>query len=109
MVPSCKVDLTRYHPRPCLQYYIKRCLGPCVMDLTTPEIYAVAVRDVQLFLEGRQTDLVKSLRERMSEAAEMQEFERAARYRDLISTVEERQGKQRSAAGAGDDGAVFGD
>src|ERR1700693_1325077 len=73
MVPSCNVDLTRYHPRPCLQYYIKRCLGPCVMDLTTPAIYAEAVRDVKLFLEGRQTDLVKSLRERMSEAAEMQE------------------------------------
>src|SRR6202043_572328 len=108
MVPSCKVDLTRYHPRPCLQYYIKRCLGPCVMDLTTPEIYAEAVRDVKLFLEGRQTDLVKSLRERMSEAAETQEFERAARYRDLISTVEQLQEKQRIAAVEGDDADVFG-
>ena len=108
MVPSCKVDLTRYHPRPCLQYYIKRCLGPCVMDLTTPEIYAEAVRDVKLFLEGRQTDLVKSLRERMSEAAEAQEFERAARYRDLISTVEQLQERQRIAAVEGDDADVFG-
>ena len=108
MVPSCKVDLTRYHPRPCLQYYIKRCLGPCVMDLTTPEIYAEAVRDVKLFLEGRQTDLVKSLRERMSEAAEAQEFERAAHYRDLISTVEQLQEKQRIAAVEGDDADVFG-
>src|SRR6202795_1334728 len=108
MVPSCKVDLTRYHPRPCLQYYIKRCLGPCVKELTTPEIYAEAVRDVKLFLEGRQTDLVKSLRERMSEAAEAQEFERAARYRDLISTVEQLQEKQRIAAVEGDDADVFG-
>jgi excinuclease ABC subunit C len=108
MVPSCKVDLTRYHPRPCLQYYIKRCLGPCVKDLTTPEIYAEAVRDVKLFLEGRQTDLVRSLRERMSEAAESQEFERAARYRDLISTVEQLQEKQRIAAAEGDDADVFG-
>src|SRR6202162_5766489 len=108
MVPSCKVDLTRYHPRPCLQYYIKRCLGPCVMDLTTPEIYAEAVRDVKLFLEGRQTDLIKTLRERMSEAAEAQEFERAARYRDLISTVEQLQEKQRIAAVEGDDADVFG-
>jgi len=82
------VDLTRNHPRPCLQFYIKRCLGPCVKELTTPEIYGEAVRDVRLFLEGRQTDLLKSLRERMSETAEAQEFERAARYRDLISTVE---------------------
>src|SRR5512140_2348306 len=95
MVPSCKVDLTRFHPRPCLQYYIKRCQGPCVEGLTTPESYQEAVRDVKLFLEGRQTDLVKSLRERMSEAAEAQEFERAARYRDLISTVEQLREKQR--------------
>ena len=108
MVPSCKVDLTRNHPRPCLQFYIKRCLGPCVRDLTTPEIYAEAVRDVKLFLEGRQTDLVKSLRERMSEAAESQEFERAARYRDLISTVEQLQEKQRIAAVEGNDADVFG-
>jgi excinuclease ABC subunit C len=108
MVPSCKVDLTRYHPRPCLQYYIKRCLGPCVKELTMPEIYAEAVRDAKLFLEGRQTDLVKSLRGRMSEAAESQEFERAARYRDLISTVEQLQEKQRIAAAEGDDADVFG-
>src|ERR1700720_1466232 len=108
LIPSCKVDLTRFHPRPCLQYYIKRCLGPCVKDLTTPEIYAEAVRDVKLLLEGRQTDLVKSLRERMSEAAEAQEFERAARYRDLISTVEQLQEKQRIAAVEGDDADVFG-
>jgi excinuclease ABC subunit C len=108
LVPSCKVDLTRYHPRPCLQYYIKRCLGPCVKDLTTPEIYSEAVRDVKLFLEGRQTDLVKSLRERMAEAAQAEEFERAARYRDLISTVEQLQEKQRIAAVEGDDADVFG-
>ncbi len=108
MVPSCKVDLTRFHPRPCLQYYIKRCLGPCVKDLTTPEIYGEAVRDVKFFLEGRQTDLVKSLRERMSEAADAQEFERAARYRDLISTVDQLHEKQRIAAAEGDDADVFG-
>src|ERR1035437_159333 len=108
MLPSCKVDLTRTHPRPCLQYYIKRCLGPCVKDLTTPEIYSEAVHDVKLFLEGRQTDLVKSLRDRMSETAEAQEFERAARYRDLISTVEQLQEKQRIAAAEGDDADVFG-
>jgi len=108
MIPSCKVDLTRNHPRPCLQYYIKRCLGPCVMELTTHEIYAEAVRDVKLFLEGRPTDLIKSLRERMSEAAEAQEFERAARYRDLISTVDQLQEKQRIASVEGGDADVFG-
>ncbi|MGH9557324.1 MAG: excinuclease ABC subunit UvrC, partial [Terriglobales bacterium] len=107
-VPSCTVDLTRYHPRPCLQFYIKRCLGPCVKGLTTPEIYQEAARDVRLFLEGRQTDLVHSLRERMQYASEQQEYERAARFRDLISTVEQMQEKQRMAAVEGDDADVFG-
>src|SRR5579864_4521495 len=108
LVPSCKVDLTRFHPRPCLQYYIKRCLGPCVEDLTTPEIYQEAVRDVQLLLEGRQTDLSRSLRARMEQSAADQEYERAARYRDLLSTVAQLQEKQRMAAAEGDDADVFG-
>src|SRR6201981_3789686 len=62
LVPSCNVDLNRFHPRPCLQYYIGRCLGPCVAGLTTPEIYQEAVRDVKLFLDGKQGGLAKSLR-----------------------------------------------
>jgi excinuclease ABC subunit C len=108
LIPSCKVDLTRFHPRPCLQYYIKRCLGPCVKDLTTPEVYQEAVRDVKLFLEGRPTDLSRSLQARMEQAAAAQEYERAARYRDLISTVEQLQERQRLAAAEGDDADVFG-
>jgi excinuclease ABC subunit C len=108
LVPSCKVDLTRFHPRPCLQYYIKRCLGPCVQNLTTPESYQEAVRDVKLFLEGRPTDLSRSLQTRMEQAAADQEYERAARYRDLISTVEQLQERQRIAAAEGDDADVFG-
>jgi len=108
LIPSCKVDLTRFHPRPCLQYYIKRCLGPCVENLTTPEIYQEAVRDVKLFLEGRPTDLSKSLHARMEQAAADQEYERAARYRDLISTVEQLQERQRIASAEGDDADVFG-
>jgi excinuclease ABC subunit C len=108
LIPSCKVDLTRFHPRPCLQYYIKRCLGPCVKELTTPESYQEAVRDVKLFLEGRPTDLARSLHERMEQAAAAEEYERAARYRDLISTVEQLQERQRIAAAEGDDADVFG-
>src|SRR5215475_6575431 len=108
LVPSCNVDLNRFHPRPCLQYYIGRCLGPCVEGLTTPEIYQEAVRDVKLFLDGKQGELAKSLRQRMTRAAEVQEFERAAKYRDLISTVEQLQEKQRIAAVEGDDADVFG-
>src|SRR4051795_10900883 len=53
LVPSCKVDLTRYHPKACLQFHIHRCLGPCVEGLTTIDTYSAAVRDVKLFLEGR--------------------------------------------------------
>jgi excinuclease ABC subunit C len=108
LIPSCKVDLTRFHPRPCLQYYIKRCLGPCVKELTTPDAYQEAVRDVKLFLEGRPTDLSKSLHARMGQAAAAEEYERAARYRDLISTVEQLQERQRIAAAEGDDADVFG-
>ena len=98
LIPSCKVDLSHFHPRPCLQYYIGRCLGPCVEGLTTPEVYLEAVRDVKLFLEGRPTDLSRSLHERMAKAADSEEYERAAKYRDLISTVEQLQEKQRVAA-----------
>ena len=61
LVPSCTVDLTRSHPRPCLQYYIHRCLGPCVSGLVADERYAEAARDVRLFLEGRRSDLAHSL------------------------------------------------
>ena len=67
LVPSCTVDLTRQHPRPCLQYYIHRCLGPCVEGLVTDERYAEAARDVRLFLEGRRSDLSRSLKERMKQ------------------------------------------
>ncbi|MBV9625467.1 MAG: excinuclease ABC subunit C [Acidobacteria bacterium] len=108
LVPSCTVELNRYHPRPCLEYYIGRCLGPCVEGLTTPQTYDEAVRDVKLFLEGRPGDLSKSLRKRMAGAAEAEQFERAAKYRDLISTVEQLAEKQRIAAAEGDDADVFG-
>src|SRR5467141_2468533 len=103
LVPSCTVDLTRSHPRPCLQYYIKRCLGPCVAGLTTDERYAEAARDVRLFLEGRRHDLIKSLEERMAAAAEKELFEQAAAYRDLLRTLEDIEERQRIAATQGDD------
>ncbi len=107
LVPSCTVDLTRSHPRPCLQYYIKRCLGPCVAGLTTDERYAEAARDVRLFLEGRRHDLIKSLEERMAAAAEEELFEQAAAYRDLLRTLEDIEERQRIAAAQGDDTDVL--
>ncbi len=108
LIPSCKVDLSRYHPRACLQYYIKRCLGPCLEGLTTPEIYKQTIRDVQLFLEGRPNELEHSLTQRMEVAAESQQFEAAARLRDQIVTVHQMQDKQRMATADNEDADVFG-
>jgi excinuclease ABC subunit C len=107
LVPSCNVDLTRNHPRPCLQYYIKRCLGPCVAGLTTDERYAEAARDARLFLEGKRHDLMKSLEQRMAAAAEKELFEQAAAYRDLLRTLEDIEERQRIAAAQGDDTDVL--
>jgi excinuclease ABC subunit C len=101
-IPSCKVDLTRHHTHPCLEYHIHRCLGPCVQGLTTDEQYAAGVRDVRLFLEGRLKDLARDLRERMQEASEKTRFEEAAAMRDLTSTVEEMEEKQKIAAAEGE-------
>jgi excinuclease ABC subunit C len=108
LLPSCKLDLSRYHARPCLQYYIKRCLGPCVENLTTPEIYREAVRDAQMFLDGRQAELGRSLEQRMNEAAAAEQFELAAKYRDLLITVNQMKDKQRIATTGGDESDVFG-
>src|ERR1700692_4299349 len=108
LVPSCFVDLTKSHPRPCLQYYIKRCLGPCVEGLTTNEIYKQTIRDVQLFLEGRPNELEQSLTGRMAAAAENEQFELAARLRDQIVTLHQMQDKQRIATADNEDADVFG-
>src|SRR3954453_14659733 len=106
-VPSCKVDLTRFHPKPCLQFHIHRCLGPCVQGLTTDQAYAEAVRNVRLFLEGRHGDLAKLLRARMASASADMRFEEAAGIRDLLTTVEEIEDRQKMAAAKGDDVDIF--
>jgi len=107
LIPSCYVDLTKNHPRPCLQYYIHRCLGPCVAGLTTEVRYAEAVRDARMFLEGRRQDLMKSIEQRMLSAAEGERFEEAAAYRDLLRTLDEIEERQRIAAAQGDDTDVL--
>src|SRR6202162_2297450 len=106
-IPSCTVDLTREHPRPCLQYYIRRCHGPCVHGLTTDERYAEAARDTRLFLEGRRHDLMKSLEQRMAAAAEQELYEQAAAYRDLLRAREDIEERQRMASSQGDDTDVL--
>src|SRR4051794_17725550 len=107
LVPSCYVDFSRTYKNPCLQYHIKRCLGPCVQGLVTDEAYADAVRKVRMFLEGRHRDLTVTLRSQMEEAAENMRFEEAANLRDLVSTVEEMEQKQKMAAAEGDDADIF--
>jgi excinuclease ABC subunit C len=106
-VPSCRVDFSRTHKYPCLEYHIHRCQGPCVAGLTTDEAYARAVHDVKLFLEGHLRDLAGQLRKRMHAASESAEFEQAAALRDLIATVEELDEKQKIAATGGDDTDIF--
>jgi excinuclease ABC subunit C len=107
LVPSCTVDLTRPHPRPCLQYYIHRCLGPCVPGLTTDERYAEAAAHVRLFLEGRHKDLVDDLEQRMQDASDNEQYEEAGGYRDLLRTLREMEERQKIATAAGDDTDVI--
>ena len=107
-LPSCSIDLTRAHPRPCLEYHIHRCWGPCVSGLVSDETYQRAAEDVKAFLGGRRHQLVRDLRERMLKASEDLEFEKAAGLRNLITTVEEITERQRMAAAEGRDIDLFG-
>ncbi len=106
-VPSCKIDFTRKHTHPCLQYHIHRCHGPCVEGLVSEEKYAEAVRNVRLFLEGRHRDLARELRAAMEKAAVEMRFEEAAGLRDLLNTVEELEEKQKMAAAEGNDADIL--
>jgi excinuclease ABC subunit C len=106
-VPSCTVDLSRPHPRPCLEFYIHRCHGPCSPGLVTDAKYAEAARDVKMFLDGRRSDLLQSLEARMREASKEERFEEAAKYRDLIRTVRDIEERQKVAAAEGDDTDVI--
>src|SRR5262245_27178213 len=78
MIRNCTISIDGKRPRPCLQYYIHRCLGPCVDGLTNSEAYQEAARDVKFFLEGRKSDLsglIERLQTRMEEAAAAEQFE----------------------------------
>jgi excinuclease ABC subunit C len=107
LIPSCTVDLGRPHPRPCLQYYLHRCQGPCVPGLTTDERYAEAARSARLFLEGKRHDLARNIEEKMKKAAEEERFEQAAEYRDQLRTLEEMEERQKMFSAQGDDSDVL--
>jgi excinuclease ABC subunit C len=108
LVPSCTVDLTRAHARPCLQYYIHRCHGPCVPGLVSPERYAEAAQDARTFLEGKRSELSARLHERMERASSEEKYEEAGGYRDLLKTLAAIDERQKIAATAGDDTDVIG-
>src|SRR5216117_4270292 len=81
LIRNCNIQIDGTRPRPCLQYYIHRCLGPCVDGLTSYEQYQEAVKDVKLLLEGRNNDLIERLQAKMQEAAGNEQYELAAHYR----------------------------
>jgi excinuclease ABC subunit C len=81
-------ELYRRAGRPCMEYQIKRCAGPCQKELCTPEQYREAVGDVKLLLDGKDRELAQTLEERMLKASEELRFEQAAKYRDLLRTIQ---------------------
>jgi len=95
-------------PRPCLYYDMHQCLGPCVVGLTSREVYSEMVDDVVLFLGGKRKELQDRLTERMYRAAEEENFELARYYRDLIRTVERVQAEQQVASAESEDVDVWG-
>lgn len=105
---TCDIEIDGKAPRPCLEYHIKRCLGPCVKGLCTPEEYQEAVRDVRMLLEGRNTELAGMLEERMLRASEDTRYELAAKYRDLRKTVIKLSEQQKMATTSESDLDIFG-
>jgi len=95
---SCNEVITGKRGRPCLEYDIKRCIAPCVDSICSPEDYARAVNVTQLFLEGRNDELLKTLKARMLAAAEGERFEEAAQARDAMRTVQTLHDRQQKMA-----------
>ena len=105
---TCDIEIDGKAPRPCLEYHIKRCLGPCVQGLCTLEQYQEAVRDVRLLLEGRNKELADTLERRMLQCSEEMRYELAAKYRDLRKTVIKLSEQQKMAMSPERDIDIFG-
>ena len=97
---SCSEVITGGRGRPCLEYDIKRCVAPCVRELCSADEYRVSVEHTRLFLEGRNDELVVTLKDRMAHAAVEEHFERAAQLRDAIRTIETLKTRQQKMATA---------
>src|SRR6266581_1885724 len=99
-IRSCNEVITGQRARPCLEYDIKRCIAPCVAEICSQEQYGVAVANAKLLLEGRNDELIDTLRERMVDASEQQRFEQAAQLRDALRTVQILRDRQQKVATA---------
>ena len=99
-IRSCNEVITGKRERPCLEYDIKRCIAPCVDTVCSPETYGSAVKLTQLFLEGRNDELSKTLKAQMVAAAEAERFEEAAQLRDAMRTVQTLHDRQQKMATA---------
>src|SRR5436190_8131015 len=97
-IRSCNEVITGKRGRPCLEYDIKRCIAPCVDTVCTSAEYARAVDMTQLFLEGKNDELVTTLRDRMLDAAAHERFEEAAQLRDAVRTVQALHDRQQKMA-----------
>jgi excinuclease ABC subunit C len=95
---SCNEVITGDRARPCLEFDIKRCVAPCVRELCSEDEYGVAVEHTKMFLEGRNDELLMTLRDRMTAAAASEQFERAGQLRDAIRTIETLQARQQKMA-----------
>jgi excinuclease ABC subunit C len=84
---TCEIEIDGKLPRPCLEYHLKRCLGPCVKGLCTQDEYQEAAADVKTLLEGKNKELARTLERRMWQFSDEGRYELAARYRDLHRTV----------------------
>ena len=104
---TCDIEIDGKAPRPCLEYHIKRCLGPCVKGLCTSSQYQEAVKDVRLLLEGRNTELADTLADRMKQASTDLRYEMAAKYRDLRKTVIKLSEQQKMATSPERDVDIF--
>jgi excinuclease ABC subunit C len=104
---SCTKEITGKDPRPCLDYYIKRCIAPCTAFCTKEE-YDEVVNQVILFLEGKSDDVLKRLRSQMDAASEALEFERAAMVRDQLRAIERTVERQMISSTKKEDVDIFG-
>ena len=103
---SCTKTITGTDPRPCLDYYIKRCIAPCTA-YCSPEEYREVIDQTLLFLEGRSSDVLRHVEQQMHEAADGLEFERAARLRDQAEAIRRVTERQRMATTSSLDADVF--